>query len=88
MDIEALVIAKVCGALGAGRARATDTIQPAVGLVLSVQVGQMIKAGEQWAELHHEDDQVPADLMNNLLNAVVIGPECEFQTSRILEVIN
>lgn len=87
MDLDALSIAQVCGALGAARARASDVILPGVGLVLKVSVGNSVNEGDTWAELHH-DGQVPPALLEKLNSSIVIGSELPaVQSTRILEII-
>ena len=87
-DIDALSIGSVCGALGAARARAADVIEPGVGLLLSVDIGQVIQAGQVWAQLHHER-QVPDDLMDKLCDAIVVEREWSVSgaSTRILQMV-
>lgn len=89
MDIDALTCGVICGALGAARARTSDAILPAVGIELLVRPGQPLSEGQPWARLHHESLELPADLWNNLHNAIVVGPiqEISSEPSRILEII-
>lgn len=56
--------------LGAGRARAGDAIDPAVGLVLRAGVGDFLKAGEAWADAHTGPAGLPDDT-RELLSAAV-----------------
>ena len=39
-------------ALGAGRMKKSDAIDPAVGLVMKKRVGEPVEEGETWCELH------------------------------------
>ena len=41
--------------LGAGRARKTDVIDPAVGLVMAARIGDPVRAGEPIAHIHAND---------------------------------
>lgn len=88
VDLDALAIAQVCGALGASRARASDTILPAVGAQLYVKVGQNVTQGQQWVELKHECQEIPKDLLQKLEKAIQISPQQgHTEQSRILEII-
>jgi pyrimidine-nucleoside phosphorylase len=53
--VDALAVADVARALGAGRARKGDPIDPAVGVVLAVKVGQHVERGQPLATLHASD---------------------------------
>ncbi|MFH0793019.1 MAG: thymidine phosphorylase [bacterium] len=44
-------------ALGAGRQRVEDTIDPAVGFILKKKIGDKVKAGEELFEIHYNDDK-------------------------------
>lgn len=78
----------MCGALGSARARASDTILPAVGVKLHVKVGQVVHEGQLWVELKHEYQEVPKDLLNKLQDAIKISSQQQdICQSRILEII-
>lgn len=88
VDLDALAIAQVCGALGAARARASDIILPAVGVQLNVKVGQAVVEGQVWGQLKHECENVPKNLWEKLQNAIKISSrQPTIQDSRILEII-
>ena len=50
IDAEAIGVAAV--ALGAGRARVEDAVDPAVGLIIRKKVGERVEAGEPLATVH------------------------------------
>lgn len=52
VDIEPLILSGVAQSLGAGRKRASDTIDPAVGIVINCELGQHIKRGDLLCTLH------------------------------------
>ena len=52
VDIDAMELALSSMALGAGRVRTTDPVDPSVGLVIRAQVGERVEAGAPLAELH------------------------------------
>lgn len=58
MDAEAVGRAGV--ALGAGRTRKDDPVDPAVGIVLRVKIGDRVQAGEPVGEVHARDDDAAA----------------------------
>jgi pyrimidine-nucleoside phosphorylase len=51
-DLDARAIAELALGLGAGRTRADQDIDPAVGIVLRKKPGDAVRAGEALAELH------------------------------------
>jgi pyrimidine-nucleoside phosphorylase len=54
--LEAEPIGRAAMLLGAGRDRAEDSVDPGVGVLLRVSVGQRVKTGETLAELRGRDD--------------------------------
>ncbi|MGF1469557.1 MAG: thymidine phosphorylase [Sandaracinaceae bacterium] len=50
--IDALALGRLAMALGAGRQRAEDVVDPAVGVVLAAGVGDRVEAGQELATLH------------------------------------
>ncbi len=64
-DIDAYVLGQVAMRLGAGRATAADSIDPAVGLRLACRPGAAIRAGQPLCWVHHnglEADRLAATL--------------------------
>lgn len=59
--------------LGAGRARAEDNIDAAVGLVLLHKVGERVSAGQPLAEVHHRGGTGLDSCMNRLASAYKLG---------------
>ena len=53
--LDALEIGRACVALGAGRTRADQPIDPAVGVVLHKKLGDRVKKGEPLATVHVRD---------------------------------
>ena len=51
-DIEPLLLADVAQDLGAGRRRASDSIDPSVGVVIDCEVGQYVERGDPLCTLH------------------------------------
>lgn len=54
-DVDAMTLALTSLALGAGRMKVGDPINHSVGIVLLKVVGERVREGEAWAELHHEE---------------------------------
>jgi pyrimidine-nucleoside phosphorylase/thymidine phosphorylase len=74
IDTEAVGLASV--ALGAGRARVEDRIDPAVGLVVLKKLGDRVERGEPIATLHHGESGEAADRVSARLTAAwSIGPD-------------
>lgn len=71
--------------LGAGRATKEDTIDPAVGIVLTAKVGDTVRRGEPLAILHSNREDV-TDVMARLKTAVTIG-EAAYPAPLIYKVI-
>lgn len=65
--IDAYVLGIAAMRLGAGRSRAEDVIDPAVGIELLVDIGEPVKAGAPLARLHHNSD--PGDVVDIVRNA-------------------
>ncbi len=73
IDGEALGLAAM--ALGAGRARVEDRIDPAVGLVLGKKVGDRVAKGEPLVVVHRNQGGEPqARVAARILAAYAIGP--------------
>ncbi len=61
--------------LGAGRLRKNDQIDPAVGLVLKVRVGQKVQEGEPWIEVHAKDQEAASRAVAALGESSSFSPE-------------
>lgn len=83
MNVDAMALAKVSLALGAGRQRVGQTINYGVGVVLLKVRGERVSQGEAWAELHH-DDPLPKDLVSNIQDALTLYPPDEVFTKPTL----
>jgi pyrimidine-nucleoside phosphorylase len=71
IDSEAIGLAAM--ALGAGRGRTTDTIDPAVGFYLNRKVGEAVKASEPLVTVHHNGDAHLEDVMRRVQAAYTVG---------------
>lgn len=71
--VDARPIAQAALALGAGRVRAEDTIDPAVGLAQLVKVGEAVMAGSPLAVIHANDEARAAEARRWVLAAYELG---------------
>ncbi len=71
MDAEAIGLAAMD--LGAGRARAEDDVDPAVGLVLRHKVGARVKKGEPLVDIHHRAGKGLQSCQDRLHAAYTLG---------------
>ena len=73
-------LGEIAGGLGAGRERAGDTVDPAVGLEIQVRVGDMVAADGSGprgpaARIHARDEQAAQQAATALTEAILTGPE-------------
>lgn len=72
--------------LGAGRRRAEDNVDPAVGIELKARVGDLLAAGDLLATLHHNDTGLD-EASSLALAAFELGDSAEAPSSRVLEIL-
>ena len=73
-------------ALGAGRSKANEPVDSAVGLQLLHQVGAAVRAGEPVAVVHHNAPVAPR-LLADMAAAFSVGPEAPAVQSVVMQVI-
>ncbi len=83
IDSEAIGLAAM--ALGAGREKSSDLIDPAVGFVLEKKVGDPVEAGEPLVTVHYNEDARLEDVKARILKAYRIGPAAPPPRPLILE---
>lgn len=71
---DAGTIGRACLLLGAGRAKTTDTIDPAVGLSDLVKVGEKVEAGHPLCVLHANRDETEAKALLTTAFTIVEHP--------------
>ena len=71
--------------MGAGRARTTDTIDPAVGFVFERNVGDKVSVGEAIAWVHARDEASTARAIERLTRAVSVGEGSAEEVPLVLE---
>jgi len=62
-------------ALGAGRVKKTDVIDPAVGLVMDVRLGDYVKEGDCLATLYLNKPELANDAIAKMQSAIEITDE-------------
>jgi thymidine phosphorylase len=72
-DVSAMEVALAALRLGAGRAKAEDTIDPAVGVSNLVKIGERIAAGDVLGTIHANDPGALDDVREMLAKAIVIA---------------
>ncbi|MGH2631168.1 MAG: hypothetical protein ACRDHI_11510, partial [Actinomycetota bacterium] len=60
------------GALGAGRMRKGDAIDPAVGIVVRAKIGDRLEAGQPFGDVHARDDDAAREASRRVLEAIVV----------------
>ncbi|MEO1229124.1 MAG: thymidine phosphorylase [Myxococcota bacterium] len=71
VDVEA--VGRAAMLLGAGRSRAEDAIDPAVGLIMKATVGDQVEPGQVLAEIHHRESRGLAAARKALAGAFRVG---------------
>lgn len=54
-EIDSLLVGEVAHALGAGRTRANEAVDPSVGVLLTKQVGDLVSPGDSLAKVYYRD---------------------------------
>jgi len=85
--LDAELIGRAAMVLGAGRNRAEDSVDHAVGAVVHARFGSRVKSGDALVELHYRAaERVPA-AMELLRSAITIGDGAPTIPSLVYEVI-
>lgn len=72
-DVDAMGVALAALRLGAGRAKAEDRIDPAVGVSGLVKTGETVEAGAALGVIHANDEAALAEAKKTLAEAITIG---------------
>lgn len=72
-DVDAMGVALAALRLGAGRARAEDKIDPAVGVSGLVKVGERVTAGAPLCVIHANDEGAATEAKAMLAKAITVG---------------
>ncbi len=73
--------------LGAGRAKSSDVIDPAVGFMLEKKVGDTVKKGEALVTMHVNDDARVKEVTERVIAAYALGAKAPAQRPLVLERI-
>jgi pyrimidine-nucleoside phosphorylase len=74
-SLDAELVGRASVALGAGRDRVEDSIDPAVGILVRAGLGDAVCQGDALLELHYRDPQRLQDALALVGRAVTIGDE-------------
>jgi thymidine phosphorylase len=86
--IDAELIGQASSMIGAGRNTKEDSIDPAVGVILEVKVGQKIDAGGILCRIYHTSDEHLAEAAELLEDAFKIANQAVEERDLILEVVS
>jgi len=86
-ELHAELIGRAAMVLGAGRERAEDRVDHAVGIVVRAGVGAEVKAGDPILELHYRDSSRLAPALQLLRNAWTVDDSPPTVQSLLLESV-
>ena len=72
-DVDAMAVALAALRLGAGRSRAEDPVDHAVGITDLVKVGETVEVGQPLCVIHANDDDTWAEAEVMLRDAIIVG---------------
>jgi thymidine phosphorylase len=72
-EVDAMRVAKAVWKLGAGRSKADEPVDHKVGIRLLRVQGEEVKIGEGLMEVHHNSSELPADIHQQLKEAIVVS---------------
>jgi pyrimidine-nucleoside phosphorylase len=87
VSIDPELVGRAAMLLGGGRARADDTIDPAVGALVLQKPGARVRAGQPLVELHYRDDSSLASAHPLAVAAITIGPEAPAPSTLVLHEV-
>jgi pyrimidine-nucleoside phosphorylase len=86
--IRAGAIGRAAHALGAGRSRAGDLVDPGVGVLVRARAGDEVREGDPLIEIHHRDGRGLEAAVSLCEAALAIEDEPVRPRSRILQVLS
>jgi len=86
--IDAQLIGQASSMIGAGRNTKEDSIDPAVGVILEVKVGQKIEAGSILCRIYYTDEEHLAEAAELVEDAFKISQHPVEERELILEVVS
>lgn len=87
-SLDAFLVGRASMLLGAGREKATDVIDPGVGISVHAKPGDRVSAGETVLELHHRTERGLNDAARMAASAVTIGDGPVTVPALIIDEIN
>jgi thymidine phosphorylase len=87
IDVDAEKVGVGAMRLGAGRNRAEDDIDHAVGVMVRTPVGARVRAGDPVLQVHYRDDGLLGSALPLLRAAVTVGDEAPTWTALVLEEV-
>jgi len=84
-EIDAYALGLAGMRLGAGRSKAEDPIDPAVGLEVLKSVGDEVNKGEAVARLHHNGGPAPDSVITNVRTAFSVGPSAPVRGPLVID---
>jgi thymidine phosphorylase len=73
--VDAEALGRAAAALGAGRMRKGDSIDPAVGIDFLISVGDRLEGGQEVAIIHARDDAAAAEASARVMSALEVRPD-------------
>jgi pyrimidine-nucleoside phosphorylase len=86
-DVDAMGVALAALRLGAGRVKAEDAIDPAVGVSGLVKMGERVEAGVPLCIVHANDKAALAEAQEMLARAIVVGDRPGVAPALIAEIL-
>lgn len=86
-DVDAMGIALAALRLGAGRAKAEDQVDPAVGVSDLVKIGARVEAGGALCVVHANDERALAEAKAMIAKAIVLGDAPVAEPKLIEEIL-
>ncbi|EKE03429.1 MAG: hypothetical protein ACD_20C00203G0002 [uncultured bacterium] len=86
-ELDALIIAKGCKILGAGRERKEDSIDHAVGIVVNKKIADKVNSGETLAQIHTNNEELGQQALDIIKKAYKFSDTQPDQPKLIYEII-
>ena len=86
-DVDALGVAHAALRLGAGRAKAAEKIDHAVGVSALVKIGERVEAGALLCVIHANGEQALAEANRMLAKAITVGTAPAAKAKLIDEIV-
>lgn len=86
-DVDGMGVALAALRLGAGRAKAADRIDPAVGVSHLVKIGERVASGQPLAMIHANDEAALAEARAMLAKAIALGDGSPAKQPLVVETI-